>query len=82
MQAEELDGKQIFVDHRGHVFMWPTNGRSSSGLKRRLRRSSDGGEKEMRVEEFPEFLTEPVAVRAEMSVLKAMGGVGQVAAGF
>ncbi len=82
VQAEELDGKQIFVDPSGPCFYVADERTFIVGPKEEIKKIIDGGEKEMSAEEFPEFLTEPVAMRAEMSVLKAMAGLDQLPKNF
>ncbi len=82
LQPEQLDGKQIFVDPSGPCFYGADERTFIVGPKEEIEKIIQGGEKEMGAEEFPEFLTQPVAIRAEMSLLKAMAGLDKLPKSF
>jgi beta-lactamase regulating signal transducer with metallopeptidase domain len=82
LEAQELAGKEIFVDPSGACFYMADEKTLIVSTKEEIEKIIQGNEKEMGAEEFPEFLTEPVALRAEMSLLKAMAGLEKLPQGF
>ncbi|HEY2827053.1 MAG TPA: DUF1559 domain-containing protein, partial [Pirellulales bacterium] len=83
IRAEKLEGKEYFVvDPSGPSFYIPDDRTLIFGPKEEILKIVRGGEELMKASDFPEFQSQPVAVRADMSILKAMAGLDKLPKDF